>query len=60
MRQIDQIKQSVKLLANERSNQPVTGIGYWLPIKEPRAQRSDGPSERSALTRSRPQGNFLW
>jgi hypothetical protein len=50
----------VKLLANERSNQPATGIGYRLPIKEPRAERSDGPSERSALTRSRSQGNFLW
>ena len=56
--QAKQIKQSVKLLANERSNQPVAGMGDWLPIKEPRAERSDGPSERSALTRS--QGNFLW
>jgi hypothetical protein len=27
-------------------------------IQVPRAERSNGPSERSALTRS--QGNFLW
>ncbi|NDP61785.1 hypothetical protein [Polaromonas sp.] len=58
-KQIKQIKQSVKLLANERSNQPAFGIGYQPAIKELRAQRSDGPTERSALIRSRPQATFF-
>ncbi|MBG6071326.1 hypothetical protein IWX87_001079 [Polaromonas sp. CG_9.7] len=37
-------------------------MGDWLPIREPRAQRSDGPSERSALTRSQATffGDFLF
>ncbi len=54
-----QIKQNVKLLANEGSNQPAAGIVNGPHNKVPRAQRSDGPSERSALIRSRTQATFF-
>ncbi|MDO8455555.1 MAG: hypothetical protein Q7T07_01435 [Burkholderiaceae bacterium] len=44
----------------ERAVEPASlRHAHWLPIKEPRAERSNGPSERSALTRSRPKATFF-
>ncbi len=46
--------QTEREAVGERAVKPASqGMGPWLPIREPRAQRSDGPSERSALIRSR-------
>ena len=61
----DQIKphQAEREAVGERAVEPAShAIGDWLPIREPRAQRSEGPSERSALPRIEATffGDFLF
>ena len=57
---VSQLDQAEREAVGERAVAPASHRHRRQPpIKEPRAQRSDGPSERPALIRSRPQGNFL-